>query len=177
MTVTEPFLPPSPGREVIWDRFDLPLGSGEVDIVAISDGEAVLNISFGPGMADPELRSGSVRDRATLAEVREQLRAYVSGELQAFDLPLRPVGTVFQLNVWRALMGIPFGTTSSYGEVASSIGRRGSGRAVGSAVGANPIAIVIPCHRVIGADGSLTGYGGGMENKVALLTLEGVLSC
>ena len=177
MTITEPFLPPLAGEEVIWDRFELPLGGSDVEIVAMSDGEAVLNISFGRLMADPEVSAGSVRDRATLALVRDQLLAYVSGELQAFDLPLRPVGTAFQLDVWRALMGIPFGTTSSYGNVASSIGRRGAGRAVGAAVGANPIAIVIPCHRVIGADGSLTGYGGGLDNKVALLTLEGVLSC
>ena len=107
-----------------------------------------------------------------LAEATRQLSAYFAGELRQFDLPLRPSGTPFQLTVWDALRRIPYGETVSYGELAASIGRPTAARAVGSANRHNPVAIVVPCHRVIGADGTLTGYAGGLGIKSALLAFE-----
>jgi methylated-DNA-[protein]-cysteine S-methyltransferase len=104
-----------------------------------------------------------------------QLDEYFAGERQAFDLPLAPEGTDFQRTVWHALAGIPFGETISYAQLASRIGSPNAMRAVGAANGRNPIPIVLPCHRVIGADGSLTGFGGGLPTKRFLLELEGAL--
>jgi methylated-DNA-[protein]-cysteine S-methyltransferase len=111
-------------------------------------------------------------DRRPLEETIRQLSAYFSGELQRFSLPLAPEGTPFQLEVWRRLCDIPYGETLSYGEVARRIGHPNASRAVGLANGANPIPIVIPCHRVIGSTGKLTGYGGGLLTKEKLLALE-----
>ncbi|HET8535559.1 MAG TPA: methylated-DNA--[protein]-cysteine S-methyltransferase [Solirubrobacteraceae bacterium] len=112
-----------------------------------------------------------------LAGVAAQLREYFAGERQAFDVALAPSGTEFQLACWRALAEIPYGETRSYGEQARHIGRPDRARAVGAANGANPIAIILPCHRVIGADGSLVGFGGGLETKRRLLDLEaGILT-
>jgi methylated-DNA-[protein]-cysteine S-methyltransferase len=102
----------------------------------------------------------------------DQLDAYFAGELTEFDLRLRLEGTEFQRTVWAGLCEIPYGETTSYGELAARIGRPRASRAVGLANGRNPVAIVVPCHRVIGAGGSLTGYGGGLERKQALLDLE-----
>lgn len=102
----------------------------------------------------------------------DQLDAYFAGELTRFDLPLAPCGSDFQQRVWAALQEIPYGGTESYGELAERIGSPGGARAVGLANGKNPIGIIIPCHRVVGADGSLTGYGGGLERKKQLLDLE-----
>ena len=112
-------------------------------------------------------------DRAALANVVEQLDAYFNGELTEFDVVLDPAGTGFQRAVWAALRTVRYGETCSYGEIAAQIGRPAASRAVGQANGRNPIAIIIPCHRVIGSGGSLTGYGGGLEVKRALLELEG----
>lgn len=109
-----------------------------------------------------------------LSEALSQLRAYFSGERRAFDLPLDVRGTDFQRSVWEQVALIPYGETVSYGEIARRIGKPGGARAVGAAVGANPLPIIVPCHRVLGADGSLTGYGGGLEIKEALLRLEGI---
>ena len=106
-----------------------------------------------------------------------QLNEYFAGSRHSFDLPLAPSGTEFQLACWRALAEIPYGETRSYGEQARRIGRPDRARAVGAANGANPIAIILPCHRVIGADGSLVGFGGGLETKRRLLDLEaGILT-
>ena len=110
--------------------------------------------------------------RAPFKEAVRQLDAYFAGRLRQFDLPLATGGTAFQQRVWRALRDIPYGETVSYGELARHIERPAAVRAVGAANGQNPISIVIPCHRVIGADGSLTGYGGGLERKRHLLDLE-----
>ena len=107
-----------------------------------------------------------------LKETIRQLRAYFSGKLEQFDLPLAPEGTPFQLEVWRRLCEIPYGETISYGELARRIGNPNASRAVGLANGSNPIAIIIPCHRVIGSNGKLTGYGGGLPIKERLLALE-----
>lgn len=107
-----------------------------------------------------------------LREAVRQLQAYFAGDLREFDLPLRMEGTPFQITVWSALRDIPYGQTVSYGELARRIGNPKGSRAVGLANGSNPISIVVPCHRVIGSNGKLTGYGGGLENKELLLGLE-----
>ena len=109
-----------------------------------------------------------------LEETQRQLRAYFAGERQDFDLPLDFRGTEFQRRVWHALLAIPFGETRSYRDIATQLGQPSATRAVGAANGRNPIPIVAPCHRVIGANGSLTGFGGGLENKAFLLDLEQV---
>ena len=114
-------------------------------------------------------------DPTALTPALTQLGGYFSRARRAFDLPLDMHGTGFQKAVWAELARIPYGATTSYGEIAHRLGRPRGARAVGAAVGANPLPILIPCHRVIGADGSLTGYGGGLDVKVALLRLEGVL--
>lgn len=114
----------------------------------------------------------AVTDEAGFEAVTEQLAAYFRGELTRFDLPLAPVGTPWQRRVWAGLCEIPYGETISYGELARRIGSPGAARAVGLANGRNPIGIIVPCHRVIGADGRLTGYGGGLPRKELLLALE-----
>ncbi|WP_263164329.1 methylated-DNA--[protein]-cysteine S-methyltransferase [Streptomyces sp. SCSIO ZS0520] len=111
-------------------------------------------------------------DPEPFTEVRAQLAAYFAGELKEFDLPLAATGTAFQQRVWRALLDIPYGETRSYGELATALGNPKASRAVGLANGRNPVSIIVPCHRVIGADGSLTGYGGGIERKRGLLDFE-----
>ncbi len=111
-------------------------------------------------------------DARPLQEVILQLRAYFAGDLETFDLPLAPAGTPFQQNVWRRLCDIPYGETISYGELARRIGNPNASRAVGLANGSNPIPVIIPCHRVIGSNGKLTGYGGGLPIKEKLLALE-----
>ncbi|MFD4633363.1 methylated-DNA--[protein]-cysteine S-methyltransferase [Streptomyces sp. NPDC058284] len=113
------------------------------------------------------------RDATPFAEATDQLAAYFAGELTEFDVPLRLDGTPFQRTVWRALQGIPYGETRTYGELAELLGRPGASRAVGLANGKNPIGVIVPCHRVIGANGSLTGYGGGLDRKQRLLAFEG----
>jgi methylated-DNA-[protein]-cysteine S-methyltransferase len=111
---------------------------------------------------------------ALLRQAGEELKRYFAGEPVAFDVPLDlDSGTAFQQTVWRALLQIPRGTTTSYGVLSARIGHPAAVRALGGAVGHNPLSIIVPCHRVIGADGSLTGYAGGLERKVALLKLEG----
>jgi methylated-DNA-[protein]-cysteine S-methyltransferase len=119
-------------------------------------------------VASAETRSSE----PVLLEAEAQLRAYFDGELRRFDLPLAPRGTSFQLSVWDALREIPNGATTNYSELAAAIGRPSACRAVGAANGRNPLAVIVPCHRVIGAGGGLTGYGGGLERKRMLLALE-----
>ena len=122
---------------------------------------------------EPEPEDGWQRDtRGALDGVCRELEAYFAGRLTRFETPVVPEGTAFQRRVWQGLCGIPYGRTVSYGELARQIGAERAVRAVGAANGANPIAIVIPCHRVIGANGSLTGFGGGLPVKRALLDLE-----
>lgn len=107
-----------------------------------------------------------------LKTARHQLEEYFAGKRRTFDLPLGPQGTPFQQSVWNALRTIPYGETQSYGDIARAIGKPKAVRAVGAANGANPLPIVVPCHRVVGADGSLTGFGGGLPHKKRLLALE-----
>ncbi len=112
------------------------------------------------------------RDDATLPALQEQLAAYLAGALQDFEVDLAPVGTPFQTAVWAALRRVPYGTTTTYGALAAAVGRPTAVRAVGAANGGNPYCLVVPCHRVVGADGSLTGYAGGLDRKRFLLDLE-----
>ena len=128
---------------------------------------ALRELAFVDGPGDPESPSDPV-----LAEVRTQLEAYFAGERTDFDLPLEPLGTPFDQRVWELVAAIPHGHTATYGELAAQLGAPGAARAVGAANGRNPIAIVIPCHRVIGARGALTGYAYGVDRKAGLLALE-----
>jgi methylated-DNA-[protein]-cysteine S-methyltransferase len=136
----------------------------------MSDGKALTHCEF----ENPRypFKAAPRGDDAIIAKARRQLDAYFAGKLRGFDLPLAPQGTEFQQRVWAALLKIPYGATRSYGQQAAAIGSPKAVRAVGLANGRNPIAIIIPCHRVIGANGSLTGYGGGMARKRLLLDLE-----
>lgn len=155
--------------EISYTYIDSPVGR----IMLAGNSQGLLEISF---MAGRDRRSPDPRwhlDDSQFTEVIAQLREYFDGRLREFDLPLQPEGTSFQLQVWKALREIPYGETISYAELARRIGKPKAVRAVGAANGKNPLSIVIPCHRVIGSDGSLTGYGGGMENKKYLLALEG----
>ncbi|MES2459086.1 MAG: methylated-DNA--[protein]-cysteine S-methyltransferase [Armatimonadota bacterium] len=140
----------------------------------ISDGEALTGLFMNEHKGGPVTGEDWIRDddNAVLAEAKRQIAAYFAGERKIFDLPLAARGTPFQQRVWEALREIPYGTTISYGELARRIGNPGASRAVGLANGSNPISIIVPCHRVIGANGKLTGYGGGIERKKALLALE-----
>ena len=138
------------------------------------DGFALVSLSV------PGQRRGAVvgpdwrRDAGPFAEALLQLRAYFAGEAKEFRLPLAPQGTEFRQRVWRALDDVPFGGTTTYARLAEAAGSPGAVRAVGGAVGANPLLVVRPCHRVIGSDGTLTGYAGGLDRKRILLALEGV---
>jgi len=141
-------------------------------LLLTSDGAALTGLLMEPH----RIEEGWVRsdDAAPFPDARRQLAAYFEGSLREFDLPLAPSGTAFQARVWEELLRIPYGRTLSYGQLASRIGKPGAARAVGLANGRNPIAVIVPCHRVIGADGSATGYGGGLERKAVLLGIEGV---
>jgi len=146
----------------------LPTPIGELLLTADDDG-ALIAVHL-PGRHPGTTRW--TRDDRHLAPARAQLTEFFAADRTAFDVPLRPEGGPFQLRVWEALREIPYGETTSYGELARRIGAPGSARAVGAANGRNPLAIVVPCHRVIGASGALTGYAGGLECKRALLDLE-----
>ena len=113
-------------------------------------------------------------DDPVLVQATLQLRRYFAGAAPASELPLDLLGTKFQQSVWRALLAIPRGSTRSYADIAHSVGSAAAVRAVGGAVGRNPVSVIVPCHRVVGSDGSMTGYAGGVERKLALLELEGV---
>jgi methylated-DNA-[protein]-cysteine S-methyltransferase len=147
----------------LYDTIDTPIG----ELLLASDGDALAAVHMN-GTPGRDWR----RDPAAVGEPAEQLQAYFAGELREFDLQLAPHGTPFQREVWSALRDIPYGSTISYAELAVAVGRPHAARAVGAANGRNPIAVVIPCHRVIGASGALTGYGGGLGRKRLLLDLE-----
>jgi methylated-DNA-[protein]-cysteine S-methyltransferase len=151
-----------------YTRMESPVGA----LLLVADDGGLRRIDFihgrNRGEADPRWHD----DAEPLRETIRQLRAYFAGELEAFDLALAPEGTAFQLAVWKRLCEIPFGETISYGELARRLDNPNASRAVGLANGANPIPVVIPCHRVIGSNGKLTGYGGGLPIKEKLLALE-----
>ncbi|MFK8033757.1 MAG: methylated-DNA--[protein]-cysteine S-methyltransferase [Hyphomicrobiales bacterium] len=151
--------------------FNSPVGN----LLVAGDGEELHLISFPNGSGATHPKENWRKDESVFDAVFTQLAAYFAGELIQFDLPLRLKGTDFQNKVWTTLLEIPFGRTWSYGQLASCIKKPNASRAVGAANGANPIPIIIPCHRVIGADNSLTGFGGGIETKEFLLKHEGII--
>ena len=156
--------------DLLHTRIESPLGS----LLITSDGEALTSVRFEQHAHMPPLSAGSRRDdrAAPLAEATRQLAAYFAGELRAFALPLAPRGSEFQGKVWEALGEIPFGKTSTYGALARRLGAPNHSRAVGHANARNPLAILAPCHRVVGANGALTGYAGGVWRKHWLLEHE-----
>jgi methylated-DNA-[protein]-cysteine S-methyltransferase len=158
---------------MLYTTFDSPLG----ELLAVGDGHALHGLYMQEGRTAMAVQPAWQSADEEFAGVREQLAEYFDGRRRAFDLPLVMAGSAFQQRVWRALQDIPYGETISYGELARRVGPPGTPRNVGATNGRNPIALIVPCHRVIGADGSLTGYGGGLERKRLLLDLEaGVLS-
>ena len=140
------------------------------------DGVILTSASM-PGQRNaPVVRDDWRRDPAAFAEVVRQLTAYFAGQLRIFDLELAPAGTDFQQRIWRALDSIPYGTTMTYGQLAAQLGvPRDRIQALGAAIGANPLPIIRPCHRVVGSDGTMRGYAGGVQRKQQLLAHEGVL--
>ena len=146
------------------------------DLLAARDGETIHYVSFPTGRKAMKPAEAWVKDQHGFEELDAQLAAYFRGELKSFDLPLHLTGTDFQKSVWTALKEIPYGQTISYGVLAGRVGNPKASRAVGAANGANPIPIIIPCHRVIGSDKSMTGFGGGVKTKEFLLKHEGVLA-
>ncbi len=144
-------------------------------LLVAGSAEALTHIGFARNGAPEPPREGWIEDASPFREVERQLQEYFAGTRHRFHLPLAAEGTDFQRRVWRALEEIPYGVTWSYGELARHLGDPHAVRAVGRANGANPLPIVVPCHRVIGADGSLTGFGGGLDAKRFLLELEGAL--
>ncbi|MEQ1948958.1 MAG: methylated-DNA--[protein]-cysteine S-methyltransferase [Bryobacteraceae bacterium] len=145
-------------------------------LLIAGDAESIHKISFPKnGKAVQPEKDWVESARGPVAEAMRQLREYFAGRRTEFDLPLAPEGTTFQKSVWRKLQDIPYGETISYGELAKWVGNPKASRAVGSANGKNPLPIVIPCHRVIGANGTLTGFGGGLPTKKVLLELESPL--
>ncbi len=145
-----------------------PLGN----ILLTADDHGLTGINFQNGTEAKKPPRGSVESAAPFEEAERQIGAYFRGALKRFNLPLSPSGTPFQRSVWNALCDIPYGETISYGELAKRIGKPTACRAVGAANGRNPLPIVVPCHRVIGSDGRLTGYNGGIHLKEYLLKLE-----
>lgn len=152
----------------VYSELPSPLGT----LLLLGDGTALTGLYMPDQKHRPPLPPSCRRDDGAFREARAQLRAYFAGELRDFDLPLAARGSGFQQRVWSALRGIPYGGTETYGGLAARIGSARASRAVGLANGRNPIGIVVPCHRVIGAGGALTGYGGGVERKRWLLEHE-----
>ncbi|WP_353189948.1 methylated-DNA--[protein]-cysteine S-methyltransferase [Pandoraea pnomenusa] len=151
--------------------YESPLG----EMLLVANGDALTGVYFSHQKYFPE--NGDVRrdggDLAVLSAAKQQLDEYFHDGRRLFELSLAPEGTPFQRQVWAELQRIPFGETRSYGDLAHALGDANKSRAVGAANGRNPISVIVPCHRVIGADGTLTGYAGGLERKLSLLSLEG----
>jgi methylated-DNA-[protein]-cysteine S-methyltransferase len=156
-------------QKTVWyDYLSTPIGK----LLLAVDDKGLREVWFETGKHKKQLDPSWKRDSKKVAFAATQLNEYFAGERQHFDLPLHLIGTPFQVSVWNALAKIPYGTTISYGEMARRIGQPQAVRAVGAANGRNPIPIILPCHRVIGADGSLTGFGGGLPTKRFLLAME-----
>ena len=154
--------------QTFYSRMPSPIG----ELLLLADAQALTGLYMADHAGFHAPSADRIEDDAALADTRAQLTAYFAGELRQFDLPLAPRGTAFQNRVWQALRDIDYGATESYGALARRLGNARASRAVGLANGRNPISIIIPCHRVIGANGQLTGYGGGIERKRWLLTHE-----
>jgi len=151
-----------------FSRLDSPIGP----LLLLGDERALTGLYMQDHRHQPPAPAGCVENEGIFRDARQQLAAYFAGRLRDFEIAVAGHGSVFQKNVWSALLVIPFGATESYGALARRIGNPNASRAVGLANGKNPISIIVPCHRVIGADGSLTGYGGGLERKRWLLEHE-----
>jgi methylated-DNA-[protein]-cysteine S-methyltransferase len=149
-------------------QFETPLGL----VVAMATEDALVGLWFDGSERAPSVREALVGSNELIARVGRQLDDYFAGARTAFEVPLRLDGTSFQRVVWSALVTVPHGHTSTYGSIARQIGRPDAARAVGAANGQNPISIIVPCHRLVGAHGALTGYGGGLERKAWLLDHE-----
>lgn len=149
-------------------EIDSPIGR----LLLVGTEKELTHIGFQDGPKPMTREPEWIEDAAPFAKVCEELNAYFAGELVNFTVPLAPEGTAFQRDVWHALLEIPYGETTSYGELATRIGNPKASRAVGSANGKNPIPIIVPCHRVIGSTGSMIGFGGGIPIKEKLLALE-----
>jgi methylated-DNA-[protein]-cysteine S-methyltransferase len=155
-------------EKVICSSIETPIGP-----LLVARGPAgIVAIQFPEGKRPAVTQPDWVRQDHAFDDIRLQMNEYFSGRRRSFDLPLAPRGPPFQLDVWRSLRAIPYGETRSYAQIAAAIGRPAAVRAVGAANGSNPLPIVVPCHRVIGANGSLTGFGGGLAAKKFLLDLE-----
>ena len=169
--MTSPFVAPDADAPRLSHIVSSPIGR----LLLLGDGHALTGL----WMVDADRHSARVEEGLRVSpepfgEVAAQLEAYFAGDLKEFTVPLAPSGTPFQLAVWTELTKIPYGSTVSYGDIARALGKRlVASRAVGLANGSNPISVIVPCHRVIGSDGSLTGYGGGLDRKEQLLRLEG----
>ncbi len=153
---------------LLYTRCGSPIG----ELLLVGDGHALHGLYMTDGRRPVRIDCSWQRDDQAFAAVCSQLAEYFAGERTLFDVPLAMAGTPFQRRVWRELENIPYGETISYGELARRVEQPSAARAVGLANGRNPISVIVPCHRVIGANGSLTGYGGGMERKQTLLGLE-----
>jgi methylated-DNA-[protein]-cysteine S-methyltransferase len=155
-------------------RIATPLGT----LIATAAGGALSGLYYEGGRHAPAVSRDWKEDAgsAPFAECARQVREYLDGTRKAFDLPLAPEGSEFQRRVWIEIARIPFGETITYAELAGRAGAAGSARAAGAATGRNPLSIIVPCHRVVGSDGSLTGYAGGLERKTKLLELEGAIA-
>jgi methylated-DNA-[protein]-cysteine S-methyltransferase len=172
LEMTPPTSTPPTSTPPTSTRLHTVIGSPIGPLTVVRDGDALVGLymeltrrPLAPELTGPRSATG-------FEEVARQLDEYFTGDRTAFDLPLRPVGNAFQLAVWDQLTRIPYGETRSYGEVARALGDPGAAQAVGAANGRNPLSIVLPCHRVIGADGALVGYAGGLARKRFLLDLE-----
>jgi methylated-DNA-[protein]-cysteine S-methyltransferase len=157
-------------RTVYYSRVHAPVG----ELLLATTEKGLCRLQLNSALPEPAEGERWVESRERLRSCEDQLHAYFRGELREFSCALDVRGTPFQMHCWEALLRIPYGTTSSYAEIARAVSRPRAFRAVGQANHQNPVAIIIPCHRVIGADGGLTGYGGGLAMKQALLRLEGV---
>lgn len=155
--------------EIYHTEIDSPLGP----LLLIMENGQLTNVAMFQQKRVATVPPESISDAAPFDAVIQQLDEYFLGNRRDFDIPFRLIGTTFQVSVWKELLKIPFGTTTTYGEIARRIGNPKAVRAVGLANGRNPIPIIVPCHRVIGSSGSLTGFGGGLANKSRLLDLEG----
>lgn len=156
-----------------YDYYQSPHGR----MLLVADDEALTGVYFTGQKYQPRIEQDWVRDarHAPLRQVKQELAEYFAGKRRRFTVKLAPRGTPFQRAVWKAIAGVGFGRTIPYAELARRVGRPGSARAAGSATGRNPIGIIVPCHRIIGSNGALTGYAGGLAKKRALLELEGIV--
>jgi methylated-DNA-[protein]-cysteine S-methyltransferase len=155
-------------KQTRYTTMDSPIG----ELLLVGDGETLSGLYMQDGRKPKQIATDWTESAASFTDVKRQLEEYFAGERTTFEVKLAAEGAPFEREVWHALEEIPYGETVSYGEIARRVGQPTAARAVGTANGRNPISVIVPCHRVIGANGSLTGYGGGLERKRLLLELE-----